>query len=333
MNNILYVGGDNSQFNTLTEAIKALPDNDEMYTIRIAPGEYKEKIELRRGNLLIEGMGNFPDETEITFDDCARKDMPDGSKYGTFRSYSFFIDANNVTLRNLTISNKSGPENEAWQAIALYADGDLLTFENVRLLGHQDTLFTGPLPPKEIQPGGFIGPKQFDERINGRHYYKNCYICGNVDFIFGSATAYFEDCTIESLAKAGYLKKQKEGKLTEADATQGYTSAPSTPQGQTFGYVFKDCDFISKECPPGSVYLARPWRDYAKAVYIDCCIGDHISDAGFHDWNKALARKESYFAVMDCYRPDGRAFFPTASFARFPGDEDISLYEKSKVLG
>ena len=104
MDNILYVGGDNSQFNTLTEAIKALPDNDEMFALRIAPGEYKEKIELRRGNLLIEGMGNFPDETEITYDDCARKDMPDGSKYGTFRSYSFFI-ANRDDLLSCILFN------------------------------------------------------------------------------------------------------------------------------------------------------------------------------------------------------------------------------------
>ena len=321
MENILYVGRDSADFKTLSEAINSLPDNQEKYIIKVAPGEYKEKIELRRGNLVIEGTGNFPDETEITYSDFARMDMPDGSKCGTFRSYSFFIDASNITIKNLTISNKSGPENEAWQAIALYADGDHLLFENVRLIGHQDTLFTGPLPPKEIQPGGFIGPKQFDERINGRHHYKNCYICGNVDFIFGSATALFEDCTIESIAKAG--KKAE---------VQGYTAAPSTPEGQTFGYIFKDCDFISKECPPSSVYLARPWRDYAKAVYIDCCFGDHISDEGFHDWNKGLARESSYFAVIDCYRPDGRAFRPTASFSRFPSDEEIAFYSNENIL-
>ncbi|MCR4617506.1 MAG: pectin methylesterase [Lachnospiraceae bacterium] len=322
MSKEIIVGVD-SDYATLTEAIASLPQNDEIYTIKIKPGSYYEKIELRRGNLVIEGMGNFPSEVELTYDDCARQDMPDGTKRGTFRSYSFFIDADNVTLRNLTISNTSGPESEAWQAIALYADGDNLTFENIRLIGHQDTLFTGPLPPKEIQPGGFIGPKQYDERINGRQMYKNCYICGNVDFIFGSATAYFDSCTIESVARA--FKNKSESK-NPSDEVQGYTCAPSTPEGQAYGYIFKNCDFISKDCPSRSVYLGRPWRDYAKSVYIDCSFGDHIMDEGFHDWNKELAREVSYFAVLNCYRPDGKAYCPTADFVKCLTDEDLNHY-------
>ncbi len=317
-------------FSTLTGALDSLPENaEETIRITVRPGSYKEKIEIKHDNLIIEGSGYLSSDTEITFDNCARDDMPDGSKRGTFRSYSVFIDADNIIVRNLTISNLSGPENKAWQAIALYADGDDLLFENVRLISHQDTLFTGPLPPREIQPGGFIGPKQFDERINGRHLYKNCYICGNVDFIFGSATAYFEDCTIESIARAG---SSKDGRDQEHNEIQGYTCAPSTPEGQQYGYVFRDCDFVSNECPSGSVYIARPWRNYAKAVYIGCCFGEHIAEEGFHDWNKPEAREESFFAVKDCFRPDGRAFVPSAGFAKILSDHEISLYKKENVL-
>ena len=85
-------------FNTLTDAVNALPEKYESARILVSPGSYYEKIELRKGNLTIEGLGKAPSDTVVYYDDFARKDMPDGSKYGTFRSYSFFIDANNVTL-------------------------------------------------------------------------------------------------------------------------------------------------------------------------------------------------------------------------------------------
>ncbi len=294
-------------FNTVNEAIASLPNSEEQIHIKIYPGKYYEKIEIKRGSLIIEGCGDDPKDVDLTFDDYARADMPDGSKRGTFRSYSVFIDASHITMKNLTISNTSGDESKAWQAIALYADGDDLNFENIRLLSRQDTLFTGPLPPKEAQPGGFIGPKQFDPRINGHHRYTNCYICGNVDFIFGSATAVFEECTIESVPRGGE-------KGLENDP-QGYCTAPSTPEGQDEGYTFNRCSFVSRECPPKSVYLGRPWREFAKSVFIECTFGPHIKDEGFHDWNKEIAHKTSFFAVKDCLRDDGSAYIPTADFA------------------
>lgn len=294
-------------YNTVSEAVSSLPEGTASVCIKIYPGTYYEKLEIRRGNLTIEGCGDSPEDTELTFDDYARAEMPDGTRRGTFRSYSVFIDASNVTVRNLTISNTSGNESKAWQAIALYADGDNLRFENVRLLSLQDTLFTGPLPPTELQPGGFIGPKQFDPRINGHQYYSRCHISGNVDFIFGSATAEFTDCTIESV-------KRSSEKRSETDP-QGYCTAPSTPKGQKEGYTFKNCTFVSHDCPPESVYLGRPWRDYAKAVFEDCTFGPHIKQEGFHDWNKEVARKTSFFAVKNCKKTDGTPYIPSAGFA------------------
>ena len=294
-------------YNTVSDAVSSLPKGTASVCIKIFPGTYYEKIEIRRSNLIIEGCGEFPEDTVLSFDDYARAEMPDGSRRGTFRSYSVFIDASNVTVSNLTISNTSGDESKVWQAIALYADGDNLRFENVRLLSRQDTLFTGPLPPKELQPGGFIGPKQFATRINGHQYYSKCYISGNIDFIFGSATAEFTDCTIASV-------KRNSEKRSETDS-EGYCTAPSTPKGQEEGYTFRNCSFISSECPPESVYLARPWRDYAKAVFIDCTFGPHIKSEGFHDWNKETARKSSFFAVKNCKRTDGTPYIPSADFA------------------
>lgn len=315
---------DPQSFATVNEALKKISE-DRMLGIcpsallSVYPGIYKEKIEITLNNLCIRGMGNTPSDTVLTFDDFARDKMPDGSNRGTFRSYSVLIDASNVRLENLTVSNTSGDEHAAGQAIALYADGDNLEFDNIRLEGRQDTLFTGPLPPKEIQPGGFIGPKQFSPRINGHHYYRSCYICGNIDFIFGSATAYFEDCTIESLSHG-------------EEPVQGYVTAPSTPEGQPYGYVFKNCSFISSQCPDISCYLARPWRDYAKSVFIDCTVGSHIKNEGFHDWNKALAREKSFFAVSGCIRENGAPFTASADFARKLDNSSESTYNRDVVL-
>jgi pectinesterase len=292
----------------------AQQDGSRPVTIRIAPGIYREKVEIRRSNLTLIGEGTSPNDVVLSYDDFAFDRMPDETKRGTFRSYSVFIDASNVRVQNLTIENSSGDERTRGQAIALYAEGDLLSFEKVRLLGRQDTLFTGPLPPKEIQPGGFIGPKQFAPRINGRQYFKDCYICGNIDFIFGSATAVFHDCEIESLSHSD-----------RPDDIQGYVCAPSTPEGQTYGYLFLGCRFVSKECAPGTCYLARPWREYAKAVFVNCAIGPHIHPDGFHDWNKPAFHTQGLFASYESHAlgfvpkmqaiSSGDLFEPQAGFA------------------
>lgn len=135
---------------------------------------------------------------------------------------------------------------------------DRLLFEDCRFLGSQDTLFTAPLPPKEIEPNGFIGPKQQAPRIHGRHCYRHCYIEGDIDFIFGSATAYFEECEFFS-------------KHIDQDIN-GYVTAASTPKDQKYGYVINACRFTSN-CPPHSVYLGRPWRDPNRNRKLEVLLG------------------------------------------------------------
>ena len=202
----LYVSrtpADSSVYPTISAALDAIPmDLNEPACIYLAPGIYHEKITINKPYLTILGTGKSNKDVVLTYDDYALAPMADIGKLGTFRSYSVFIDTHDVTLQNLTIENASGDSLTHGQAIALYADGDRLVIDSCRLIGHQDTLFTGPLPPKEIEPDGFIGPKQFAPRINGRQYYKNCYICGDIDFIFGSATAYFENCVTQGFYHA-----------------------------------------------------------------------------------------------------------------------------------
>lgn len=162
--------------------------------IHIAPGVYREKLVLERPYVTLEGSG--ADTTVLVYGDYALQAMEDGSKRGTFRTAALRIHTHDVTLRHLTVQNDAGCGRLAGQAIALYADGDRLCVEHCCLLGSQDTLFTAPLPLKEAQPGGFIGPGQYLPRTMGRQYYVHCHIRGDVDFIFGGAVCFFEECEI-----------------------------------------------------------------------------------------------------------------------------------------
>lgn len=341
MQDKIYVSPDAGKqgcFASVADALRSIPkDNRTPVTIFIAPGIYHEKLTVDRPFVTLEGMGERSEDTVLTYDDYANIVMEDGMKMGTFRSYSVFIDAHDVTLKNLTIENASGDSLTHGQAIALYADGDRLVADSCRIIGHQDTLFTGPLPPKELQKNGFIGPKQYSPRINGRHYYKNCYICGDVDFIFGSATAYFENCTIESLKRfdeeteepVSSAGKDNEIKPETLHKIQGYVTAASTPEGQAYGYVFSKCRLVSDECPAGSVYLGRPWREYAKTVFVDCSFGKHIHTELFHDWNKENARSTVFYAVSEAASTFGKK----EDFVRGLSKEQAADLSKERVLG
>ena len=264
-------------FSNIQDAIDAANSGD---TIIIEAGRYEERLEVKTPGIDI--IGENSNNTIISFSLYANEIMEDGMKRGTFRTATAFIDANDISVSNVTFVNESGDGREVGQAIAMYAEGDHIHFKNCRFIGHQDTLFTGPLPPKENSHRGFIGPKENSPRINGRQWYENCYIEGDVDFIFGSATAVFTDCKICSLNR-------------NMDPN-GYVTAPSTPIGQEYGYIFINCDFINEGCTDNSVYLSRPWREYAKCVFIGCSYDKHIKSEGFHDWNKEIAHDTSYYA-------------------------------------
>lgn len=310
-----------ADFRTIGEAIQALPGEEEIpAVIKIAPGTYHEKLELRRANVKLEGTGDNPGDTIITYDEYGFYRFPDGSKRGTFRSYTFLVYTHDVLFKNLTIDNPSAPSVEKGQAIALYAEGNHIFAENCHILGHQDTLFIGPLPEKEYEPNGFVGPTEHAPRINGYQHYKNCKISGDIDFIFGSGTAFFEDCTIISEPRL-----DREGNLLK---DQGYVTAPSTPKGQPYGFVFHNCEFKS-DCPKGSVYLGRPWRDYGRCVLIDCKLGAHIHPQGFHDWEKAHAHDTLFFGEYES-RGEG-AKGKRADFITQLTPEEIVAYDEENV--
>ena len=238
------------EFRTVDEAIevcRAFMDYHKV--IYIKKGIYKEKLIIPQWLQNIELCGEDRDETIITYDDHANvkiilgKASPHEQAMGTFRTYTLKIEANDITLKNLTIENNSA---RLGQAVALHTEGDRLIFVNCRFIGHQDTVYTG-MPYTRL-------------------FFKDCYICGTTDFIFGPSTAWFEDCTIESLINS-------------------YVTAASTPVDATYGYIFNKCQLIAKN-GVDKVYLGRPWRDYGYTLFMNCDLGAHSRPEGWHHWEK-----------------------------------------------
>jgi pectinesterase len=127
----------------------------------------------------------------------------------------------------------------------------------------------------------FGGPRDGMPRVMSRQYYKSCYIQGDIDFIFGSATVVFEDCEV-------YSNCLKSGE-------NSFVTAPSTPEGERYGYVFLNCR-LTGDAASKNVYLGRPWRNFGKAAFIDCWLGAHIKEEGWHNWNKPESEQTTEFA-------------------------------------
>lgn len=284
-------------------------------TLYLHPGVYRERIAITRPCLTLEGAS--AETVILTGGLYARMPMEDIGKRGTFRSWSVLVMAHDITFRCLTLENSAGPGPAVGQALALYADGDRLVFDRCRFLGNQDTLFTAPLPPAEIEPNGFVGPGRKLPRIQGRHYYRDCYIEGDIDFIFGGATAYFENCDL-------FCKDI-------GRPVNSYVTAPSTPEGQTYGYVFRRCRFTGN-CPPHTAYLGRPWREYAKAVLLECHIGQVIAEEGWDDWNKPAAHETAFFAEYESSGPSSDLTKRPDWVKRLTAAE-AAYYTKEQVLG
>lgn len=226
-------------FRTLQEAIEsARAFMDYTVTIYVKNGVYKEKVIVPSWVENIDIIGEDRDKTIITYDDHANI-----NKMGTFRTYTVKVEGSDITFKNLTIENNAA---QLGQAVALHTESDRLKFINCRILGNQDTIYTGA---------------KFT-----RLYFKDCYIDGTTDFIFGPSTALFEDCIIHSKRNS-------------------YVTAASTPKEAKYGYVFKHCKLTAE---PGvdKVYLGRPWRPYAYTLFIECELGKHIVLAGWHNWGK-----------------------------------------------
>lgn len=260
MKNITVAADGSGDFRTINEALEAIRAfMDYKVTVNIKNGVYNEKIIIPAWIENVDFIGESPEGVIIRCNDYAGRD-----NMGTFRTYTMRVDGKNLTFRNMTIENTAGP---VGQAVALHTEGDNLSFENVRLDGNQDTLYTGGR-------GTFLN-------------FLNCYIAGTTDFIFGPSTAWFENCELHSKANS-------------------YVTAASTPQDTEYGYIFRNCR-LTADPGVTKVYLGRPWRPYANTYFIDCEMGSHIVPAGWNNWGSADNERTSRYGEYGSKGPGASA--------------------------
>ena len=286
---VIRVEKDGGDFCSLQEAINAVPYGEKAEIV-VGEGTFWEKIFCEKKDILIRGAG--VDRTVIDYDDYANEIMEDGNKRGTFRTYTAFFGGEKVCVKDMTIRNSAGDGRVVGQAVAVYADAAVCMFENVRMVGCQDTLFCAPLPVAERQVQGFLGPRVFTERRLTRQYFKGCEISGDVDFIFGGADAVFDDCTIICNDRVHVGAGASSG---SAGATYGKGHAQRLINGfitaacgvkDNLGFVFRNCKVGgAKGCEPGSVFLGRPWREEARTVFLNCEMDETIAPERFSGWS------------------------------------------------
>ena len=287
---------------TVQEAVNAIPDysHQEITDVLVRSGVYKEEISIPHTKFRVHFKGEDARNTVFTFDKYAKKMWP-GRDFpmGTSGSASIYIHASYITFEDITFENTSGEGKEIGQAVAVFTDGDFLFFNRCRFIGNQDTLYTYG------RFGKFGGIK--------RNYFKDCYIEGTTDFIFGTSIAYFEGCTIHS-------KKNS------------YVTAASTLQGQKYSYVFVNCTLTADE-GIDKCYLGRPWGAYAKTVFIHCELGKHILPDGWHDWEKEGkpdTKKNSYYAEYGNTGPGAQG--TRVKWAHRLREKDLKDYTFQKVM-
>ncbi|MBR3437438.1 MAG: pectin esterase [Lachnospiraceae bacterium] len=245
----------------------------------LGPGIYRAKVLITTPGITVTGAGT--DKTKIVWDDYAKKLDGAGREYNTFRTWTAAVCADHVTFRDLTIENDALRADLKGQEVALSVLGDDFLAENCVFRSTQDTLFAGPLPPDLIER--YVGFLADILRRDGhfRQIYRNCRIEGSVDFIFGCADALFDCCEIRSVHEERDL---------------GFVAAPAHTLEQTEGFVFRNCCFTREEgVSDGSIFLARPWRDYGLSVFENCTYGPHIQPEGFDKWNDTDRDKTARF--------------------------------------
>lgn len=221
-------------------------------TLYIKNGVYNEKIELPANNTDVTFIGESVEKTIISFNDYSGR-----GKLNTFTSYTAKISGNRFVAENISFVNSAGP---VGQALALYVDADKALFINCKFIGNQDTIFAAG--------------------ENSNQLFYNCYIEGTTDFIFGPATAVFQNCTIRAKANS-------------------FITAASTTQGKKFGFVFIDCNILS-DSTLAKIFLGRPWRAFAKTAFIRCALPKQIAAEGWDNWSNTANEQTVFYVEYNC---------------------------------
>lgn len=280
----LTVGPAGADHPTIQAAIDAVPaGNAERKVILIQPGAYFGSTVLNKPRVTLRGSGPG---TLLTYNLGQAMPGADNRPVGWEGASALLVtaEAHDAVIENLTIENTYGPGMQA-QACSVLADR--VVFRRCRLLGWQDTL----------------------RLETGRQWFVECYIAGHVDFIYGGATAFFENCEIHC-------------------RDQGFIVAPATPAGRV-GFVFERCRVTFPYGDPPT-YLGRPWRESPSATFVACELGGGIRPEGWRAWNIAPphVRFAEYGNTGPGAKPDGRVAWATASAGPAP-----AAFSRAAVLG
>ena len=244
--------------------------------LSVSPGVYREVITVDKPNVTIRSANPDASKTVVVDDRNA------GQNGGTLHSATVNVTADNFFAENVTFENDFNRTHEQTsqgsQALAINVTGDRAIFHNVRLLGNQDTVYLGTHCGSDAQNCG--APRQ---------YLSDCYVAGNVDFIFGDSKAVFENCEIHSTPHQG-----------------GYITAQSKHYpAQDSGFVIDHCKLTADPAVGGTVFLGRPWRPYAKVIYMHTEMDDKIDPAGWREWHPGQTNSldTAYYAEFDSTGP------------------------------
>ena len=238
---VVTVAASGANFTTVQAALNSLSKTNTTPTqIRIAPGTYKEKLTIQVPKITLCGQSGKASSTILTYSDNANTSNGNGGTLGTTGGASTNLTANDVSVENLTFAN-STPLGGS-QAVALLVSGNQVQFRNCRFLSFQDTLYVR----------------------KAKQYFRDCYIEGTVDFVFGDGTTVFDNCTVKNV-----------GGGTAA-------TAPNTDQAVPYGLVFLGGQLTADaSVKAGSVALSRNWGAYGSATFLRTTLGAHISAVGW----------------------------------------------------
>lgn len=265
--NNLYIAADGTgDFYSIQRALDMAKEGQ---VLMVSPGEYREVITVDKKNITIRSHNPDASKTVVVNDRSA------GQNGGTSHSATVNVLADDFFAENITFENDINRTHEqvaqGSQAVALRVTGDRAVFHNVRLLGNQDTVYAGSRS---------CAQKEQDCRP-ARQYFSDCYIAGNVDFIFGDGKAVFERCEIHS-----------------TPYREGYITAQSKHYpGQDSGFVIDNCKLTQDAGITNNVFLGRPWRPYATVVYLHTEMGNKIDPAGWREWHPG----ETHSLDTACY--------------------------------
>ncbi|RCW46385.1 pectin methylesterase-like acyl-CoA thioesterase [Paenibacillus prosopidis] len=287
---VLVVAKDGTgDFTTIQAAINTIPaNNTKRIVIYIRNGVYREQIVVPANKPYVSLVGESATGTILVYHLNVNSKKPDGTPYSTLETVTAVVQGKDFSAENMTIQNDSGQG--TGQALAGFLSGDRGVYKTVRFLGFQDTIY-----------------------IERRQYFKDCYIEGDVDYIYGPATAFFENNELHNNRLNG-----------------GYITAASTPETTTYGYVFVNSRITSN---PGvkNVYFGRPWRPYAAVTFIDTTIDSSIAPYGWNNWGDSTKEKTArYFE----YNSRGPGAIPKAraGWSKQLTPEEASQYTVQNVM-